>query len=231
MKKITTYLMLLVCGLFISTALTSCIDDDDDSTGTAIDEATQKSYINTISYNSPFYSKARFYYSKSYTTGTSYTVKYDSISSVRTYFRTDSTFLVNDFPVCKLDSCIQVSETQTSGVARELFDAIHNSTTTTKLYGSYWVPTTGYVTNDYLMFLQTAFVETELTYGGATHNVAFYFAPLYGTSPISYGLYNRSKFSCQYQLYLYRIYIDYVSPTNPGTQFTTNFTPILISFT
>lgn len=226
MKKATFYLTLLFCAIFMVTGLASCLDSDDDSTG-SIDNATQQKYMNSISLaNSP--STVRFYY---ITSNGNYTlsVKYDSITngSVYSTFRTDSTFNVRHFPVCKLDSAVRVDSTVTTGTIRQIFDAIHNSTIEASFSGYYWIPSTSYVQSSYVQYAMNAIFTTTLNYGGSPHNVAFYFS-----QNASYGVYQLSSGVNQYMLYLSGIYLDYKSISDPGTLLSSsNFRPLAIYFT
>lgn len=223
MKKFTFYLAMLFCGLFLAAGLSSCLSEGEDY---SIESTTQSSYLNQISLAGSKSYMARFYYSQS-VYGATYGVKYDSLSGVWCNFvARDSSFTVRNFPVCKLDSAIKVDSTVTSGKYREIFDALKASTDEATIYGTYYVPNTQYVQDSYLQFLTGALLQTTLHYEDADHNVAFYFSPYY-----SYGYYAKSSMSCQFQLYLSAIYLDYNATTGNGTSLGESwFRPVNIVF-
>lgn len=221
MKKFTTYLALLFCGLFMAAGLTSCLGDNEDS-DYVIDTATQKKYQSSVSSSSPYTLKARFYRpSTDGATG----IKYDSIQSISCRFSTDSTFRVDYFPVNKLDSAIVIDSTITTGTARALFDAIHNSTQMATISGYYWFPNTNYIQSTYYEFVCSALMTTTLHYNDADHVVAFYFTPNY-----SYGYWQLSTSKAAFQLYLTAIYPDYDSTKTTNTPLSSYFSPVNIVF-
>lgn len=223
MKKFTLYLATLLCGLILTAGLSSCVGDGDDN---SIDAATQKTYLNNIS--GTYYYTARFHQTRSLNGYQSTSVKYDSLENVAARFLSDSTYRVAGFPLCKLDSAVNVDATVTSGMYRELFDAIHNSNEHVTISGFYWIPNTDYLQSTYYMFVASGVFQTKLHYNDADHNVAFYFSPSY-----SYGYYLKDKQKPVFQLYLTAIYLDYsVSATGniQGSQLTGYFNPVTVVF-
>lgn len=210
MKKLTFYLVALFCGLFIVAGLSSCLGDD--SEDYTIDATTHNTYLTRIAMAGSKSYTVRCYYPVS-VYGTTMGVKYDSLRGVGCNFTArDSSFTVSNFPVCALDSAVKVDSTVTEGTYRELFNALHKSSATVNLKGAYYIPNSQYIQDSYTQFLMGALAETTLTYGGQEHNVAFYFSPYY-----SYGYYVGSSMSCQFQLYLSSILLDYNASTGKGT--------------
>lgn len=225
MKKITFYLSLLFCGLFLAAGLSSCLSEGEDY---SIEASKQNSYQTYIQIAGSKSYTARLYYSKS-VYGNTYGVKYDSLPGARTNFvPRDSTFTVASFPVCKLDSAINVDSTVTSGKYREIFEAIKASTDEATIRGTYYVPNKQCVQDSYIQFLMGALMTTTLHYENADHNVAFCFSP---TTYYSFGYYYPKSSSCEFQLYLSAIYLDFDNKTGKGTTLGESwFRPINIVF-
>lgn len=222
MKKLPIYLAALLCGLFATASLSSCVGDGEDN---SIDGTTQKNYMNTISGTYSY--TARFYQARTINSQAT-SIKYDSIQNVAARFLNDSTYRVAGFPLCKLDSAINIDATITQGTYRELFDAIHNSNEQVVISGLYWIPNKNYAQSSYYTFLASGIFQTKLHYNDADHNVAFYFSPNY-----SYGYYLVDKKKPVFQLYLTAIYLDYSTTANgeiKGTQLSSYFNPVSIVF-
>ncbi len=213
MKKTKNYLILLLCALVAAASFSSCINDDDNDY--TVDVTTQKKYMTTISMLSPYANNARLYYDAGYST-----VKYDSIkgNSVYCQFRSDSTMTIKNFPICKLDSAIKVSASDTKSTYREIFDAINKSTATVDIKGLYCVPYTNWATTTGYQYLIGASAIFKITYGGEEHTVLYAF-----DSTQSYGFYSSSDLTNSMSLVLARIYLDYKDEKNPGTQINSDY--------
>lgn len=231
MKKFSIYLGSLLCSLFMMASLSSCLNDND-SSDNSIDATTQKSYqYQYATATQP--SVARFYYtSNSGYYGYQNIVKYDSITNgagTRPSFVTDSTYTLRSFPVCKLDSAINIDASVTTGTYRELYEAIHNSQETASITGYHFIYSSSYASSTSLQYVMQGVMQVKLTYGGQTHNVGFYFAPSY-----SYGVYTASTRSNEFQLYLAAIYPDFDINKTLSSQTalsSTYFNPLYIIFT
>lgn len=176
----------LFIGMFCCVAalsLTSCLNSDDDSS--AIDAATQKSYMSVMS---GYYSgKLRFYKPK---TGTVNSIeRYDSLSNATCVLSSDSTFTLrsNDtqgryFINC-LDSAIVNTGTYTKYAA--LSEALRNCTSEGTFYASYCIPSTSYLRSETVWyFVSSMMVEKKLNYDGADHYVYFMFGTPTGYSAV-----------------------------------------------
>ncbi len=212
MKKAKNLLLLLFCGIITAASFSSCFNNDNNDY--TIDAATQKKYMTTISMLSPYANNARFYYETSY-----YYQKYDSIkgNSVYCNFRSDSTVSIT-IPVCKLDSAIKVSENETKGTYRELFDALHNSSETVAIKGLYCIPYSNWVTSASYTYVMAVSAQVKVTFGGKEHNVLFAF-----DSNQSWGSYNPTSLTNGTSLLLAGIYIDYKDEKDHGTQVDANY--------
>lgn len=207
MKKAKNLLLLLFCGIIAAASFSSCFNSDDNDY--TIDAATQKKYMTTISLLSPYASNARFYYESSYNYQ-----KYDSIkgNNIDCYFKSDSTVSIR-IPVCKLDSAIKISENETKGNYRELFDALHNSSETVAIKGLYCIPYSNWVSSNGYQYLMAVSAQVKVTYGGKEHNVLFAF-----DSTQSWGAYNSTNLTNGVSLILAGIYLDYKDEKDHGTQ-------------
>lgn len=213
MNKTKNILLLLVCGIIALASLSSCLNNDNNDY--SIDAATQKKYMTTISMLSPYSNNARLYYSDGYNA-----VKYDSIKGNSVYCRlsADSVLTIQNFPICKLDSAIKISENETKGTYRELFDAIHNSKETVNIKGLYCIPYSNWATTNGYQYLIAASAQFKVTYGGEEHNVLFDF-----DQTQSWGNYNAAQLSAGMSLVLRAIYLDYKDEKNYGSRLNTNY--------
>lgn len=222
MNKTKNLLLVIVCGIIAVASFSSCINNDNNDY--SIDAATQKKYMTTISMLSPYSNNARLYYSDGYNA-----VKYDSIKGNSVYCRlsADSVLNIKNFPICKLDSAINISENETKGTYRELFDAIHNSKETVDIKGLYCIPYSNWATTNGYQYLIAASAQFKVTYGGEEHNVLFAF-----DQTQSWGNYNAAKLSANMSLVLGAIYLDYKDEKNYGSRLNTNyFRPIQLILT
>lgn len=196
----------MACAFVAVAGLSSCLGDDEDTT-ISPDIHRQYGTEMTGSYSG----MVRFYKPKTNNNANS-VVKYDSL---QTSWRVsaDSTVSINYFPVNALDSAIHVSATDKGTDAtkyRELQKAISNITPTT-LKGTYYIPSTTYVTSSIIgFFVAPQVIQQTLTYNGETHTVYFVFI---SNSTYSYGEFSRSSRTFQFNMVLYGIYEDELTTT------------------
>lgn len=171
--KTTKSFLLFVATFFVAAfTLTSCLNDDDDYKAPTLEEQNQYQTLMAGNYGS----MVRLYY-PSYGNA----VKYDSIEHY--YWKVsvlkDSTITMNNFPVCKLDSAINIAKNDNTDKARELDalrTAIHNSTAMVNITAKYFVPNKNYIVDYGYNFpvYPTTFKQT-FNYNGSNHDVYFLF--------------------------------------------------------
>ena len=170
--KITKNLMLFVVTMLVATfTFTSCLNDDDVKVPTAEEQA---GYQRTMA--GRYGSVARFYYFNY-----NNQVKYDSLKNYSWDVTADSTITMNNFPVCKLDSAINVRNNNDNATAKEkelaaLRTAIHESTATTKFQAKYFIPNESFfVEYGYSFLVYPLTIKQNFIYNGQSHDVYFIF--------------------------------------------------------
>ena len=168
--KTTKKLMLFVVTMLVATfTFSSCLNDDDVKVPTAEEQA---SYQRTMA--DTYGSVMRFHYA-TYNN----LVQYDSLKHYSWDVTADSTITMRDFPICKLDSALNISKDDNSETAKELSalrTAIHESTATTKLQAKYYIPNESFFIEygySFLVFPTT--IKQNFTYNGKSHDVYFLF--------------------------------------------------------
>lgn len=201
MKTLRNYLFLIVCCIFAATAFTACTGDSDDN---SIDPTTYKSYLNNISGN--YIGKMVFYKTPKNSSSTTLE-KYDSISYANWKMSADSTITFYNFPVSKVDSVINVSNSSSEST-KQLFEALKNCPPTT-LKAFYGIPSKSYISSTYIAFIvNPTTIELTLNYGGASHKVYLVF-----TAGYYMGMWLSSNKTTQIQAVLSGVYVD--STTTP----------------
>lgn len=210
MKRIPLYLATLLCGLFVVTSLSSCLDDDTEDT--SIDATKQKQYQTALAMASGGH-KAHFFYknNRDY-------FEYDSITSksVDIRYSTDSTLTIRNLPVSKLDSMVYVNALDTVSTYRKFYEALKTSKATPTISGNYCLWSTSYITNDYYIFnygLQNC--KFTLNYDGKDHDVLIKF----DSGVITYA---RTTAKTDVYLYISDILLDYSESSQSGTSLATN---------
>lgn len=207
--KSTKSLVLLIAAMIVATfTFSSCFNEDKSEY-----EQPTKEEQNTyqVAMSGLHGSVARFYYTKvvGYTVMTE---KYDSIKHASWIVRNDSTVTFQDFPICKLDSALQISETDNNTEATEarlLRDAIGKSTTTVDMKSIYFIPynNSKFITfENYYTWIVPQYIQQELEYNGKKHTVYFVFAS--GTQ----GVWNKNSETFEYQMLLTAIAVDRFNP-------------------
>lgn len=173
MKK--SLFFLLIIGIASVFTFTSCLNDDDDNGAASRILTLDEQYQQQAAMKGTYFGKTRLYYP-----GTNNNiVKYDSVKVTSWTVRTDSTITLNTFPVCKLDSAINVKKTDLSPTAntmRALQQAIKNCEALVNIKCYYCIPTWGYITDTQKMFFVAPMVISQtLNYEGEDHKVDFIF--------------------------------------------------------
>lgn len=218
MKNLKNLLLLFVSIVAVSMAFTSC---NSDSTDYSVDLPTQKQLQSTMS--GGYTGKAAFLLANTAAN------KYDTIAVENMLWnvRTDSTFIVRDFPVNRLDSAINVPSGQISNEAtqlRALRDEISNLGSQ-DLTCFYWVPGTNWMSSSIYQFIvNPVYFSKKITYNGETHDVYFVFQ-----MNTYIGQFSISERKFQFSMVLASICIDKTpvdyTPSFPSTY----FRPIYIS--
>ena len=168
--KTTKKLMLFVVTMFVAAfTFSSCLNNDDVKVPTTDEQA---GYQRTMA--GRYGSVVRFYY-PNYNNE----VQYDSLKQYAWNVTADSTITMYDFPVCKLDSAININKNDESATAKEmaaLRTAIHESTATTKLQAKYFIPNESYfVEYGYSFPVYPLAFKQSFFYNGKSHDVYFLF--------------------------------------------------------
>lgn len=222
MKNLKHLAMLLVGFMVTVICFSSCISDGDDY---SIDEATQKSYMKTMTgmYNG----KVRMHYVSNSPMNYQGIVKYDSINTTWTV-RQDSTLTLYDFPVNKLDSAIYISKNASNAETqdlRALQEAISNIKTPANIQCYYYVPTSTFVNSQIIQyFVNPVYFKQTLTYNGKTHDVYFVFRTNYYG-----GAFTISSRQFDFNMFLQSISIDKVPVDYSNSVPSTYFRGLLIT--
>lgn len=218
MKSTKSLVLLIIATIVTTFTLSSCFNENKDGY-----EQPTKEEQNTyqVAMSGLHGSVARFYYTKvvGYTVMTE---KYDSIKHASWVVSNDSTVTFQDFPVCKLDSAIQVSESDKSTDATEallLRDAISKSTNTMNMKSIYFIPykNSTYITYDnYNVVIFPQYIQQELEYNGKKHTVYFVFTS--GTQ----GVWNKNSEAFEYQMLLSAIAVDRFNPQTYDGNYVSN---------
>lgn len=219
MKNLKNLLLLFVSIVAVSISFASC---NTDSTDYSLDVPTQKQLQSTMA--GGYTGKAAFM--KANTAGN----KLDTIAveNMSWNVRTDSTFIVRNFPVNRLDSAVNVPSGQISNEAtqlRALRDEI-SKLGTQDLTCYYWVPGTNWMSSAIYQFIvNPVYFSKKLTYNGETHDVYFVF------QMNNYiGQFSVTSRQFQFSMVLASICID-KTPTDYNPSFPASyFRPIYISF-
>ena len=231
------HLILVFIGLFAMTmSFTSCLNSSDDNQ--ALTPDVQKSYLQTIQMNGPFMGRIRFFYPKndSYSTQINFQ-KYDSLDASWDTYANDSSFVVEGFPVYKLDSAVVVAKDATGDEAekyRSLNTEIRNLRDSEdgnkRFYAKSYILGSSYIDKGYYYCtFMPQVIETKIKFNGGDHKVYFVFGDKY-SSLQSASAFNTVSKQMQAQTTLYAICIDKLELSQQYMVPSTYMKNVVISF-